>query len=202
MAHAAEPLIPFAQPRGGLVGQDAERYFRAKAFWVTGLLEEEILKRAQTVLLSSLKQDKTQGQVLFELHQALGEFIPTKDALGRIVNVPARIETIARTNIAEAVNEGRWARFTDPEVVDALEGVQYSAILDDRTRETHAAWDGVTRPVDDPIWFQPDRRPPNGMNCRCALVPVTASSEQEMTPDDQLPLATAGPDVFPDKGFK
>lgn len=190
------------QERGGLVGTRAIDYFRAKAFEVTGLLSQEILRRGKHVLMQSLRQDKTQGQVLFELSDALSDFIPETDAAGRIVNVPARIENIARTNTAEAVGEGRWATFVDPDLEGFVQGVQYSAILDDRTRATHAAWDGVTRAIDDGVWFQPDRRPPNGFQCRCMLVPITVADGTEFTPDDELPMGEAGPSVFPDVGFK
>lgn len=190
------------QARAGLVGSKAESFFRARAFEVTGVLLDDVLNRTKRVLLDSLAQDKTSGQVLFELDQELADYLPERDAQGNLVNVPARIETIARTNTALAVNQGRYAAMTDPDLEGFVEGFQYSAVLDDRTRDTHRAWDNVTRPENDQVWFSPDRRPPNGFNCRCLLVPVTAADETEMTPDDELPLREAGPEVFPDRGFK
>lgn len=184
--------------RGGLVGSRAQAFFRDKAIYVTGLIEGNILKRAQQVLFNALKNDKTPGQVMFELDDALGEWLPQTDARGRVVNVPARIENIARTNIAEAVNEGRWATFTDPDLESFINAVRYSAVLDDRTRENHAAWDGVTLPMDHPAWFgPPDNRPPNGFQCRCVLVPIGGADADEMTADEDIPSDPAA-----DEGFK
>ena len=185
--------------RGGLIGPRAREFFRNKAFWVTGLLLDDILKRGQTVLFNALKQDKTKGQVLYELDQALNEYLPERDSLGRAVNVPHRIETIARTNIAEAVNEGRWAAMTDPELDGFITLVRYSAVLDNRTRENHRAWDGVTLPPDHPAWFgPPDSRPPNGHNCRCILVPISAAdTDTPQTPDEEIPTVPAS-----DPGFE
>ena len=75
--------------------------------------------------------------------------------------------------------------------------MQYSAILDDRVRENHAAWDGVTRPVDDPVWLgPPDRRPPNSWNCRCVLLPVTAGDDEELTDPDDIPDVEVADETF------
>ncbi len=182
--------------RPGLIGGAAERFFRAKSFWVTGVLESDILKAAQAVLFNAVKGDKPARVVLLELSDALKDFVPQTDAAGRPVNVPARLETIARTNLAEAANEARYATFTDPDLAGVVEALQYSAILDDRTRESHAAWDGVVKPA---AWWMgpPDRRPPAGFSCRCTLLPVLAGDDMPVTPDAQLPSVE-----FPDKGFK
>lgn len=198
MSEAETAVLERYQQRGGLVGARATEFFRNKAFWVTGLLLDDVLKRAQTVLFNALKQDKTKGQVLYDLDQTLNEYIPERDSLGRIVNVPHRIETIARTNIAEAVNEGRWAAMTDPELDGFITLIRYSAVLDNRTRDTHRAWDGVTLPPNHPAWFTPkDQRPPNGFNCRCVAVPVSAGDEDAVqTPEGEIPRVSASDDGF------
>ncbi len=190
--------VTLAQKRIGLVGNKAERFFKARALEVTGVMETEILARAHRVLLNGLKQDKTERQLLEELDQELGDYIPETDAAGRVVNLPQRIETIARTNVSEAVNEGRYATFTDPDLQGFVTAFQYTAVMDDRVRENHAAWDGVVREVNDPVWFgPPDRRPLNGYNCRCLLVPVTLIDEVEITPDDEMPTVEVS-----DAGFE
>lgn len=195
----AEPTILEMAQRGGLIGERARAFFKNKATWVTGITLDDVLKRAQAVLFNALKQDKTPGQVKYELDQAVADYLPETDSAGRTVNVPHRIETIARTNVAEAINEGRWALFTDPELEGFVTLVRYSAVLDSRTRETHRAWDGVTLPPDHPAWFGPrDSRPPNGFNCRCLLVPISASDADAMaTPDSEIPREPAA-----DRGFK
>jgi hypothetical protein len=40
--------------------------------------------------------------------------------------------------------------------------------MDGRTRDSHAALDGLALPHDDPVWQH--AWPPNGFNCRCAVV--------------------------------
>lgn len=180
------PEVTLARP--GLIGAAAERFFRAKSFWVTGLLESELLKKAQAVLFNAVKGDKPDRVVMLELDEALHEYVPQADRDGRAVNVPARLETIARTNIAEAQNEARYAAFTDPDLEGVVEALQYSAILDDRVRESHAAWDSVVKPAE---WWlgPPSRVPPNSWNCRCTLVPVIAGDDMPSTPDAELPRA-------------
>ncbi len=190
-------FVELAQ-RGGLMGSRAMQFFTQKALWITGNLVTDVIKRAQVVLFNALKQDKTPAQVQYELHQAVGDYLPETDAAGRVVNVPARIETIARTNIGEAYEEGRWATFTDPDLEGFITELQYSAVMDSRTRENHRAWDGVTLPPDHPAWHTPtDNRPKNGFNCRCTLVPLSAADDTPQTPDAQIPRVPAA-----DPGFK
>ena len=166
----------------GVVGTQARRYFKAKSFWITGILEDQLLARAKATLFTALASDRTPTQVEFELDRALNEFLPVRDRARRLVNVPHRIETIARTQLADAVNQGRWGTFTDPELDGFVTAFQYSAVLDSRTRDNHAAWDGVTLAANDPTWTgPPDRRPPNGFSCRCVLVPITELDEAELT---------------------
>lgn len=193
----AKPTQQLATQPLGLVGTKATRYFKAKALQVTGVLSDDILAKAKQVLLNAVKGDKPARTVELELDDALGDFLPETDAAGNVVNVPARLENIARTNTADAVNEARFAVFTDPDPPDGfVSALVYSPILDERTRAAHAAWDGVAKPVE---WWQgpPDRRPPNGFQCRCTLVP-SVGDETDITPDDELPNTPN----FPDPGFK
>lgn len=185
-------------PRAGLTPPQARRFLTARAGESAQSIADAITKAAKNVLFNALKQDKTEGQVLFELDQALADWIPERDTAGRLVNVPARVETIARTLTAESVNEARYAEFTDPDLEGFVTGFEYAAILDSRTRPNHAAWDKVTLPVDNPHWYSPiDNRPPTGYNCRCLLVPVTAADEQAWTRDDEVPTEPAA-----DPGFR
>jgi SPP1 gp7 family putative phage head morphogenesis protein len=173
----------------------AEEYFRAKSFWITDVLQDEILAQAQTILYRALRQDRPLSDVTEELDNALRDFLPERDAAGRLVNIPHRVETIARTNVADAINAGRTVAFSDPETLAYIPALQYSAILDDRVRENHAAWDGVTREVS--FWIDTNREPPNGYNCRCLLVPLTIADEYELTSDGDLPDAE-----LPDQSFR
>lgn len=189
----AKKVEEFAAKKIGLFAARARAFFKNKSFYITGLIEDALIAQAKNTLFRALKGDKTSRQVQFELDDDLKQWQAES-----VVNLPHRIETIARTNIAEAQEEGRFALYTDPDLDGFVTGYTYSAVMDNRTRDSHAAWDGTSLPADHPAWFQPDRRPPNGFNCRCQLVPVTIADDVVWTPDDQIRY-----DVdLPDPGFK
>jgi len=185
-------------PEGGLFGDQIESYWDDFAVWSAGLLEQDILDALKARLAEELASgDVTSEELSFDLDSLLAQYLPELDAAGRTVNLPARIENIARTNIATAVNAGRQQVFNDPDLADFLTGLRYSAVLDSRTRENHAAWDGVVRPV---AYWDAKGVPPSGFNCRCLLVPVTSDDGESLTPEDELPR---GPDMqIPDEGFE
>jgi len=83
----------------------------------------------------------------------------------------AYLDTLSRTNLFEAMNEARYAEFTDPELGGFVVALQYSAILDDRTTDICEALNGQTYADDSDVWDQ--YRPPNHFNCRSVLIPVT-----------------------------
>jgi SPP1 gp7 family putative phage head morphogenesis protein len=84
----------------------------------------------------------------------------------------AYLDTLARTNLFEAMNEARYAEFTDPALGDFVVAMEYSAILDDRTTEICEHLNGKQWPADSDVWDQ--FRPPNHFNCRSVLIPITA----------------------------
>ena len=104
----------------------------------------------------------------------------------------AYLDTLARTNLFEAMNEARYAEFTDPELGGFVVALQYSAILDDRTTEICEALDGKTWAEDSPMWDQ--FRPPNHYNCRSVLIPVTEI-------DGWDSVESPEPSVQPQAGF-
>lgn len=83
-----------------------------------------------------------------------------------------RLRTIYQTNVQTAYMAGRYKRYL--ENVDARPYWRYVAIMDSRTRPTHAALNGKVWRWDDPIWQV--IWPPNGWGCRCR---VMALSEAE-----------------------
>jgi len=93
----------------------------------------------------------------------------TKDKLDKFIK--ARLETIYRTNIQTVYNEGAYRRAV--ELKDEFPYLMYDAVDDSRTRPSHAALDGIILPVEDPFWDT--HRGPNGHNCRCGVIALTAS---------------------------
>lgn len=104
----------------------------------------------------------------------------------------AYLDTLSRTNLFEAMNEARFAEFTDPELGDFVQALEYSAILDDRTTDICEALTGKVWAEDSDMWDK--YRPPNHYNCRSVLIPIT-------TVDGWDGVESPEPSVQPAKGF-
>lgn len=72
-----------------------------------------------------------------------------------------------RTNLNDAIAQGRIRMAQDPDVKVATPAFRYTAVGDGDTRSNHRAADGVILAVDNPAWSK--MRPPFGYNCRCQL---------------------------------
>ena len=64
----------------------------------------------------------------------------------------------------------------------------YHAVHDERTRETHRAWDGLTLPVEHSFWKT--HLPPNDWGCRCYVEP-TADPVTEGVHTEDIPIKEA-----------
>jgi SPP1 gp7 family putative phage head morphogenesis protein len=110
----------------------------------------------------------------------------------------AYLNTLVRTNVFDAFNEGRFAEFTDPALGGFVSAFQYSAILDDRTTELCQDLDGKVWDADNPLWDT--FKPPNHFNCRSVLIAITQLDEQRGEWDgNQDPPPPA--DLKPADGF-
>lgn len=138
---------------------------RAAAFRIAGVEEAALVTAVRDRLDDALRGELTLGQFLKE---APGIF----QAHGVTPTSPHHLETMFRTNTLTALGAGKWAEAQDPELAELFPLYRYSAILDDRTREDHAAMQGFTAPADDEVWDQ--WWPPNGFNCRCTVVPLSS----------------------------
>jgi SPP1 gp7 family putative phage head morphogenesis protein len=76
------------------------------------------------------------------------------------------LQTVYRTNLQSAYLAGQWGSIE--ELSDVFTHLQYSAILDERTRPDHAAQDGKVYPTNHAFWN--DWYPSNGYNCRCGVI--------------------------------
>ena len=110
---------------------------------------------------------------------------------GALVNVQLgsvrRLETIFRTNVQTAYSVGRWSGFTAAAATHPY--LQYIAVMDGRTRPSHAALNNRVFAQTDPIWKFIG--PPNGFNCRCR---VRALSPEDMKRKG-LALSDSGSDL-------
>lgn len=129
----------FAREKRSLFGQIDKiitDYSNTRAFFITGVAKEEILKQARAYTLEWMKANLEaypDEKFVSGLLDILRDWLPVRDASGRMVNTAARTETIARTNVLDLYNYGRWAIFTSPAMAGWVEAFQFSAILDTRT---------------------------------------------------------------------
>lgn len=82
-----------------------------------------------------------------------------------------RVRLIYDTNLRTSQAVGKWR--AAQRTKQFLPYARYSAVLDRRTRPSHAALHGIIRPIDDPFWQE--AWPPCGFNCRCIVSQVSRS---------------------------
>jgi len=109
-------------------------------------------------------------QTVYEACQAalegggtLADFVrQTEEILSR----PWHRETVFRTNTLSAYGRGHWEQ---AQAVRELRPYgRYSAVMDGRTRPSHAALHGLVYPLDHPFWQY--YWPPWDYNCRCGVI--------------------------------
>lgn len=163
----------------------AVRYLDTKAIEVSGVLRDKLLGDVKMVLLNHIKSGEPLGDTIRKLKEVFEPYVgdPTTIRDEKLVE-PYRLETIIRTNVTEAYNQGRIVEMLDPEVKDMLSGVQYSAVIDTRTTEVCRLLHGKVFDKDDPELHR--LAPPNHFNCRSVLVPVlideTVDEKEKVTP--------------------
>lgn len=121
------------------------------------------------------------GATVKEAKDVLGKRF---DALGLTPRNSFQLETIFRTASSVAYGAGSWAAYQDPDIQEILWGYTYSAVMDDRTRENHAAAEGTTLPKDDEFWQR--MWPPNGYNCRCEVIPLFSRERINRPPPEAV----------------
>lgn len=159
-----------------IVGMDktrADRFLASKSIKITDILNNDTLKAVGQVLENGIKYDKTLKDIMIalETETSVTNLLPEVDNAGRVINIPARLENIARTNIADAVNQSRMSLFGRPEFKGFVVAYEYSAIMDQRVSDVCESLDGKIKRD----WGE--YTPPNHYQCRSILVPVTAIDE-------------------------
>ena len=158
-------------PRG------AVEWLQRKAFEAAGLLSEHLAADVKAVLVDALREGDAQEVVQAAIAEAFAPYLLSGEQ-DELLSGP-RLATIIRTNNTAAYNHGRMAEFTRPDLLPFLEGVRYSAVLDERTTPVcQFLHEKVFRPQDPAL---EDLLPPNHFNCRSVVVPITVG---EAIPDD------------------
>lgn len=146
----------------------------SRAFTVAKLARLDILQDIRDGVSQALAAGDTEQwfqKRLGALLQQKGwwgkKFVVGADGQAEVVQEgsPRRLSTIYRTNLQSAYMAGRWQQFA----AEAKEApyVQYIAVMDGRTRPSHARFNGKVFRIDSPAWQV--IAPPLGFNCRCRI---------------------------------
>jgi SPP1 gp7 family putative phage head morphogenesis protein len=176
------------------------------AFYVSKVMEQDVVLAIKQEIARALKLGvgKTQFRkfLLGRLAQlgwigAREVVSPSGETETVDISTPARMDVIFRTNAQTAYNAGRYQ--AQLQSAAAAPYWQYVAVLDARTRSTHAAMNGKVFLARDSIWTS--IYPPCGFNCRCRVRAMTETSFKA----SGLPLLDGHtfslPPNFPDPGF-
>jgi len=88
------------------------------------------------------------------------------------------LEAEYNTAIGQSQSARDWSDIQEKK--DLLPILRYSAVVDENTSEICQGMDGVTKPVDDPIWDV--YSPLNHYNCRCLLEQLDEDNEEVDVP--------------------
>jgi len=182
---------------------DVREEVKAKSFWVSKAMRQDIREDFREAMIEVLEEGVTEREFIRRLKPKL----KAKGWWGKQTIVddfgdeqevrlgsPQRLRTIYRTNKFSAYQCGRLQRHRARSASRPF--WQYVAVMDSRTRPSHAALNGVVYAADDPIWQS--IYPPNGFNCRCRVrtlsrfrleregLEVSSSAGQTQTRDLQL----------------
>lgn len=152
---------------GVLTKEDAEelRRIREKAFFITGVEEERMLKETFFIIDDGIKTNKTVSEVTSQLRGVL-----KKDRERFAL-------TIARNNIADEFNRARNIFTSSDAMKPFVEAFQYQAIIDDRTTPFCTDHDGqIIKPGDGQLL---SIQPPNHHQCRSVLVAILVGESDQ-----------------------
>tara|TARA_Y100000310_G_scaffold78084_1_gene74711 strand:+ start:2401 stop:4638 length:2238 start_codon:yes stop_codon:yes gene_type:complete len=156
---------------------EALAYLSEKKLWVAGVLKETILKDITGILFNAMKTGELVGETTQKINKVFEKYLGTdilkETAAGYQVGSPYHIETIIRTNVTDAFNQGRLV--SAQKNANLLHGMEYSAVIDSRTTRQCLLLDGKIFKMDDPNLLK--FTPPLHFNCRSVLVPVPLSIE-------------------------
>ncbi len=193
----------------------AAAYFEANGFRMAGNVSDGTRALIQQELQNSVKYGRTPSetrQAIWSRLVAKGfmtrESVRTSESDEAVIEAldelwtdtedtaASYLDTLARTNLYEAMNESRYAAFTDPEIDGFVVALRYSAVLDDRTTEICSALHDRVFKTDSEVWN--DYRPPNHYNCRSLLIPITQTDVEAGDWDGE---ESDVPNVDPQVGF-
>jgi len=195
--------LPFEEAREyfeGLLPLAAEEYYaleegaRRTAFTVADVAAKDIIEDIHGAISAAI----TEGETLSDFRDRLDDIFQARGWDTPPDMTPWRVQTIFRTNVQTAYQAGRYKQMKDQ--AERFPFWEYDAVMDSRTRPTHAALDGKVFPEDHSFWDT--WYPPNGFNCRCTVHAVHkyAAEEENLTIETHDPTGELIEPVDPATG--
>jgi SPP1 gp7 family putative phage head morphogenesis protein len=187
-----EKAIAYFQQKGWRISwdwHDTLQEAHARAFTIARMADLDLLRDVRAALDIALREGKSERWFINTITPGLQERgwwgkeeVEVRPGETREVQLgsPQRLKLIYRQNMQSAYMAGRFAEMK--RLARSRPYWQYVAVLDSRTRPTHAAMHGKVYRHDDPVWSY--LYPPNDWNCRCR---VRALSQAAL---DRLDLGT------------
>lgn len=153
-----------------LTPEEAVRYLRTKAFWISGIENDEVLKAIQKRLTEAANKGQTYQDFLDETEEYFKEM------------PKSRPQTVFRTNLYSAYSVAQLEQIE--QMQDRFPLWRYIPILDSVTRPTHAAFGangGIYRVGEGP--YPPLKNGEDGgpsYNCRCTAQAIHTYQEPEI----------------------
>jgi SPP1 gp7 family putative phage head morphogenesis protein len=129
--------------------------------------------RDNVFTFSGFKSYQVAKAVSAELMDEDGQFRSFVDFKKRVLAIDETYnKNYLRSEYEHAVASGQMAqRWTDLQADrDLFPFLRYSTVGDDRVRDEHEGYDGITEHIDHPFWDT--NYPPNGWRCRCDVEQV------------------------------
>lgn len=177
-----EKAVAYFRSKGRRVSFDWHSMWKeahATAFTVANCAKLDVLRDLQLGIRKALKEGKGEKwfvQTLEPVLRSKGWWGPRDEvnpSTGKIIRVQQgsrwRLALIARQNVQNAVNAGRWQEQVENR--DNQPYLRYVAMQDMRTRPDHGMLHDMVFPVDDAFWMT--HYPPNGWGCRCHVEGVS-----------------------------
>ena len=189
---APEKALAFFRAKGYVTSfawQDVWQAEHDAAFTVAKMANLDLLRDVRAAVDRALADGSTfetfreglQGRLVEAGWWGKGEMVDPLTGEAKLVQMgsPRRLRTIFRVNLQTAYSAGHWQQIQ--ETKDTAPYLMYDAVDDNATREEHRAWDGTVLPADDPWWSS--HMPPNGWNCRCGVIQLSAEQSRAMGKD-------------------
>ena len=190
--------VPVPSARSSAEWAQVPAHLRAHAFFSARVAEKRILERIKSVSDRFSRNEIDFGTAQAEISRFLVSegYDAENPAISNLAST-ARINLILRQNAAMAAAVGRYSADMEPESLERWPFWKYHARGDDRTRSSHAAYDGKIYRKTDPIWHR--IFPPWEFNCRCWVEEV---DEEEAEADGGAEESSGELPPVPESGFE